>query len=180
MMKKLTKKDHLRTGDVLFTMGQNWISKSIAAITFSKVSHVGIMYDPDSIFETDIKFGKAGKHPVSSYYGKDVRVFRPMAMTNEQIQRIKDLCNKYDKKPYSGLDILTNALFFFLHPKLRRSLVSAIGTKGFMICSEMTARILYGSDELRYPYFKGYEGFQPADLLEIIEREYHNFREIIP
>lgn len=156
-------KDVLYTGDLLFYKGDSIVSKIIQKTTFSSFSHVGLIYDDKYIFETDLSWGKAQLRPLEHYENKQIYVTRLRTLNN--YSKIKGLCRKYDKTPYSILDIATNLLFAPLKDTLREKLVGVIGTKKFAICSELSARILYESTS--YLPFKSYEGFTPQDLFMI-------------
>lgn len=157
-----------QTGDWVFVRGSGWISKVIKAVTFSKVSHVGIIYDESTIFETDIKWGKAKMNPVSKYRLEDIEVYRLPSLTWDQTYKISDLCKKYLNRPYSSLDIATNFIFSPLHPKLRGKLTTAIGNTHFQICSEQVCDIMGQATGL--DYLNCSEGVTPDDLLSIAQK----------
>lgn len=156
-------KEEVYTGDLLFYKGNSLVSKIIQKTTGSNFSHVGLVYDQEHIFETDLSWGKAQLRKLDHYEGKEIYVVRLRQLNN--YSKIKGLCQKYDKTPYSILDISTNLLFSMLKDSLREKLVRLVGTKKFAICSELSARILY--EATKYSPFKHYEGFTPQDLFMI-------------
>jgi hypothetical protein len=167
--------DIVQPADILFLSGDNWISRSIQKVTFSDFSHVGIIYDKDTMFETDIKWGKASLRDIEKYNDNKVIIMRPVGIC--QAEYIQKLCIKYNNTPYSFVDILTN---FFLSPfnnTIRRKVVSWIGTKRFAICSELTARIYFEASKLAY--LGGYEGYTPQDLFEICINHPEHFQVVL-
>ena len=153
----------VQTGDLLFASGDSIISTLIKKFTFGETNHVGLVYDRHNIFETDIKWGKAQLHPIDRYNDKKVLIVRPMFL--EDHRAVQKLCEKYDKTPYSYIDIVTNAIFAPLHDELRKRMVRLIGTKKFAICSELTAKIIHEASG--YQPFSKYEGLTPQDILMI-------------
>lgn len=162
----------LQTGDWLFLKGHGLIEKA----TFSKIRHVGIVFDETSIFETDLKTN-ARINPLRKYLDKPIDIARPKNLTPRQAFDIKLACAKYKGAPYSYLDIGLNTLFIPLHPWLRKKLIVKLGNKKYMICSELVARISY--EVLLIAYLKDFEGFQPVDLHEFSKasRELFDFYE---
>jgi len=159
---------NLQTGDVLFVEGKGIIGKGIALVTRSKVSHVGIIYNKDLIFETHAG-QNARLNPIAKRYaGKNVLVYRPPLSDSDKEKVIKR-CHKYNGSKYSMFDIGTNFLFAWMPSKLRRKIVAKLGRKSWMICSEITARILYDVNPTKFDYLKLYEGLQPGGVLKFAE-----------
>lgn len=156
------------SGDWVFVKGSGWISKVIKTVTFSKVSHVGIMYNSETIFETDIKWGKAQLNDVSKYKPEDIEVYRIKDMGWEQRYKIMELCERYKGRPYSAMDIFTNFIFSPLHPKIRGKLTSIIGNDYFQICSEQVCDITYKATKL--DFLDCSEGVTPDDLYSIAQK----------
>lgn len=155
----------LKTGDLVFVQGDSWVSKAIRKITSGTTNHVGLVYDSETIFETDLSWGKAQLHPLARYEHSRIYVVRlkSLSLYSKQMSEIKTLCQKYDATPYSFLDIMTNFIFSPFNDKIRENVVSKLGTRKFAICSELSARILF--EATKYQPFKKYEGLTPQDLL---------------
>jgi len=156
------------TGDWVFVKGSGWISKVIKAVTFSKVSHVGIMFNDSMIFETDIKWGKAQMNHIRKYKPEEIEVYRIPHLSWEAKYKLMDLCKLYEGRPYSKLDILTNFIFSPLHPKLRGKLTTLIGNKRFQICSEQVCDLTWLATKL--DYLDCSEGVTPDDLYSIAQK----------
>ncbi len=157
---------NLKTGDVVFVSGHGAISHGIRFITRSKASHVGIVYNKQLIFETHLH-QNARLNPIkTTYAGKIVEVYRPPLIEVEREKVIK-FCHKYNGSKYSLFDIGTNLLFFWLPSRWRRKTVSTLGRKGWMICSEITARILFDVNPEKFKYLGMYEGLQPGGILKL-------------
>lgn len=151
----------VQPADLIFVHGTNWISKIIQKVTDSDINHVGIIYNDRQVFETDLKWGKASFRDLNKYNNVQVIVLRPTYICTQSY--IQQLCEKYNKTPYSFLDILTNFLLSPFDEHFRKKVVALIGTKKYAICSELTTRIFYEASRLEY--LKGYEGYTPQDLL---------------
>jgi len=157
------------TGDTLFLLGDGLIEKW----TFSKYRHVGIVCEKDGemmVFETDLWLGKAAFHPLSKYKNKRVVLYETFGLDPD---KVKALCRKYEKAPYSLLDITTNFLTGFLHPAIRRPIVGAVGNKKYMICSELSQRILYEATGLEC--LKDWESAEPVDLATTMQLNHKHF-----
>lgn len=155
----------VKTGDLLFVKGDGFISKIIRKVTSGETNHVGVVYDKDTIFETDLSWGKAEMHPISKYDDKKVYIVRLNQFTvhGNDAEEVKRLCEKYNNTPYSVVDIITNLLLSPFNEKIRTKVVSLVGTKKYAICSELSARIIY--EAANYGPFFDYEGLEPQDLL---------------
>lgn len=156
-------KGFVKPGDLLFDSGNGLMSRLIKKFTFGVTNHVGIIYDESTIFETDGKYKKAQFHPLDKYTDRSVLIIRLKEL--EDYSKIKELCTQYNGTPYSYWDIVTNALFSPLKDEVREWLVEKVGTKKFMICSELSSRILYEATNLTE--LSEYEGLTPQDLLKI-------------
>ena len=167
-------KDIVKTGDLLFVNGNGLISRLIKKITVGEVNHLGVVYDKETIFETDLSWGKAEFHNLEKYDNKKIILVRMRKL--EDRASIRKLCEKYNGTPYSIVDIATNLLFAPLKDQLREKLVEIFGTKKFMICSEMSAKILYEASG--YKPFSKYEGLNPQDLLTLIRLDYRQWETI--
>lgn len=150
----------LRTGDILFVSGTALVSKLIQKATKGVVNHVGLLYDRDTIFETDGGWGKAEFKPISRYNGKCIELYRYNNLSVNQEEEIKMLCNAYEGTPYSYWDIAVKGALCWLPSKQREKIASFLGTKSFMICNELTMRIMWESTHL--PVFQYYEGSNPS------------------
>jgi len=158
-----------KTGDVIFLLGNGIIE----ACTFSNVRHVALVYDQYTVFETDIWKRRAGFTSLMNYHDKTAELWRANSVDE---QKIKSLCEKYDKSPYSMWDILTNLVTAPLHPVLRRKITSFFGNDYFMICSEITGRILYEATKI--PFLMDYKSLQPIDLYRIFLHHPDIFKKI--
>lgn len=158
-------------GDTLFLFGDGWIER----VTFSRIRHVGIVFDEDFIFETDIWKRRAGFNTLDTYDNRHVEVWGTKDIDHNKVQ---DLCEKYNKSPYSWLDIANNFWTAPLHPEIRKKIVAALGNKYFMICSEISARIIY--EATGYEHLKDYEALEPCDLLKLyLEHPEYHFRKTL-
>lgn len=163
--------DVARTGDTLFLLGNGCIEK----VTFSNVRHVAIVYDPETVFETDIWIGKAKFNPISKYADKSIEIWQTYGIDES---RVKTLCEKYKGAKYSKWDIFTNFITAGLHPAIRQKIVSTLGSKSRQICSELSARIIYEAEGLQH--LSNYESLQPVDLRQIYAlHPEHHFKKYI-
>lgn len=160
---------------LVFFNGTGFISKSIKTLTDSNVSHVGIKLDSDWIFETHIGRNASFVH-MAKYDNQEKIEFEVLAKDADFFEKVEDLCDKYQFSRYSAWDIATQAATSWLAPKLRKSLVSFFGGKKFMICSELSARILFEADKSQFAYLSEFEGFTPADLLLICQLNGNDFK----
>lgn len=156
--------DYAKPGDWLlfYPKKTNILGKIITRLTFGKVSHAAIYFGDGKIFETDGDLFKAGYADAEQYDGRHIAIIRVKGLRGKPMM---EACEKYKDSPYSYWDIATNGLFFWLAAPLRKNVVQFLGTKKFMICSELVARITYeitGRKELH-----DYEGLTPEDLLGI-------------
>lgn len=157
----------VRTGDLIFVSGDTIVSKIIKKLTYGIVNHVGIVYNNEKVFETDLSWGKAQLRDLARYNEGNVIIVRYNKAMDFDL--IKQLCEKYDATPYSWLDIASNAILSPLREELRAKWIAKIGTKKFAICSELSAKILYeatGNAALSL-----YEGLTPQSLLEITQKQ---------
>ena len=161
MLKKnsINWRDKIETGDILCSLGHGLIEMW----TFSNVRHIGLIYDKKTVFETDLKYGTAGFYSLDKYDDEEIEVYRPIHIDKK---KFIELCNKYDKTPYSFWDIFNNIWTTFLHPKIRRKIVGFLGTKWAMVCSEISGLIIYKST--KYNVLKNYEGLIPSDFQNIM------------
>lgn len=156
----------LKPGDIVFISGNSLVSKLVKQLTFGKVSHVGIMYDASTIFETDGRWGKAEFHPIDKYNGNKVEIYRYIDLTNNQMKLVQAMCKEYEGTPYSYWDIVVKGSLFWLHPGLRNKISAFLGNKRFMICNELVMTILYRVTGFKL--FKYSEGSNPSDLRQDI------------
>lgn len=155
----------LYVGDLIFPAPSGFVGKGIAAVTRSNFSHVGMVYDKNWVFEAHI--GKNTRlNPLKEHNGKKFRVLRPNLTTKEK-HHLKKLMEEFNGTPYSTWDIFTNFTFSWLRPKARRGLVSKLGSKGMMICSELIGRMLFTVDSKKFAYFNQYGGLQPGDVFDL-------------
>jgi len=159
----------LLTGDILFVCNNSAVSKLIKLVTFGEVSHVGILYNEDTIFETDGKYGKAEFHPLIRYKGKNIEIYRYNTLNPSQIAYLQALCKEYEGRPYSFLDVALKGLLFWLHPNIRRKITSKLGNKYFLICNELVMLIM--SKVTKHPVFRYVEGSNPAELRQYVRRD---------
>ncbi len=166
------------TGDILFKKGDSFISKIIKNLTFGKVTHVGLIYDEDTVFETDGAWMKAEKHDIfKQYKGKDIEVYRMVGMSDLQKQYIRALCEEYKGTPYSFWDVAVKGILFWMHPKMRGKVAALLGNEQFMICNELVMMIMYKATGL--DVFKEYESSNPAELYQEIKHFPSLFRRVI-
>lgn len=153
----------LRTGDTIFVHGNGLIEK----FTLSNVRHVAIVYSHDSVFETDWKYGRASIRKMPAYNPGSISVHRFHKANDLRYKmEIIKLCHKYDGTPYSFWDIFNNMWTFPLHPRIREKVVSALGTKWAMICSEISGKVQF--EATGEQFLKDYEGLQPVDLKNLM------------
>jgi len=162
--------EKVRCGDVLFSYGKGIVSSGIKLITRSSVTHVGIIMNKDWIFETH--WGQNARlNPLEKYERQNYLIMRPPVDNTDRL-KVQDRIKKYNGSRYSTLDIINNFLFCWLPTDFRRDAVSFLGTKGLMICSEITARILWESNKEKFAYLDGFEGLRP-DGLKALANDYN-------
>jgi hypothetical protein len=150
---------------MLFICSPVWYAKIIRKITAGSVNHVAIVVDKEQIFETSTKTFKAGYQPLPSVTKKGMILVRPTFLTQDHKAQLKVLCEKYKGIPYSLWDVALNLGFGWLKDELKTKVISVLGTKRFMKCDELVARLLYEvslKKELRW-----FEGYDPSYLLKI-------------
>lgn len=153
---KLTK-----PGDILLLFPNSQIGRLIVKATFGKVNHAAIVVNETTLFETDGDMGKAKFMPISKYDNRHLLIMRCSYLNNKEADLLK-LCQRYNGTPYSYWDIITNGLFCWLRPQLREKVIAFLGTKRFMVCSELVARIVY---QLTWrKEWADYEGMVPEDI----------------
>ena len=152
----------LYIGDLVFPEPSGFVGKGIAAVTRSKFSHVGMVYNQEWIFEAHVWINTR-LNPMSEYKGKTFRVLRP-GLSKIEKHHVKKLMEEFNGNHYSVWDIATNFTFSWLKPITRRKLVNKLGSKKMMICSELVGRILYNVDSDKYKPFEVYSGLQPNDV----------------
>ena len=158
--------DIVEPGDLIFPSGDATISKLIKKATFSPVNHVAIVYDKTKTFETDGAWGKAMFRDLSNYEGKKIAIGRLLGVSKEQKEEIQDLCKLYENSPYSYWDVILNGMIFWLDENLRNSLANKLGTKKYMKCDELGARIIF--EGTGYSPFEKYSSFTPGELYRIV------------
>ena len=158
--------DIVEPGDLIFPSGDATISKLIKKATFSPVNHVALVYDKEKTFETDGAWGKAMFRNLSTYEGKKLAVARLLGVSSEQKEEIQRLCKKYENSPYSYWDVILNGMIFWLDEHFRNSIVDSLGTKKYMKCDELSARIIF--EGTGYSAFKDFSSFTPGELYSIV------------
>lgn len=112
--------DFLRPGTILAFAGKGAVSKLIQARTFSRISHIGVMYDYETIVESTQLRGFTGvvKHKVTDLKDYKGRVYacnidQEVAKIFGRDRHLKDFLDrqvgkKYDVKQaaQSGMDLL--------------------------------------------------------------------------
>jgi len=154
--------DAIAPGDWLlfYPKPNQWLGRVIKTLTFSKVSHAALCVGPEELFQID--GAKTEYVPSSKYDNRHIAIIRVRGLQGKDL---KPECDKYRDAFYSYWDIATNAIFFWLAAPIRRKAVGYLGTKRFMVCSELVSRITFcltGREELR-----DYGGLTPEDLREI-------------
>lgn len=153
-----------KTGDWILPLGTTWMAKIIKKLTFGKVNHAAMVVDPDTVFETDGAWFKAKFNSLSKRFDdKEYYLVRPLFLRDNSL--IQPLCKKYDGSLYSYWDIGVQAVFSWLHPKIRERIAGFLGNGKFMICSELTARITF--EATGYKQLADWQGLTPEDLLEM-------------
>lgn len=157
--------DIIECGDLLLTYPKHGgIGKMITKLTFGKVNHAMLAVTGSDIFETDGAFFKAKFTPSAEYDHHHVLIIRLKSMAGKEA-KVEELCAKYLNSPYSYWDICTNGLFFWLAAPIRKKVVQSLGTKKFMLCSELASRIIYEATGRKE--WEDYEGNTPEDMREI-------------
>jgi len=154
-----------QTGDWILPCGKGGISDIIKKVTFGKVNHAAIVFDRNTTFETDGAWWRAKFMDVKRFEGREVYIVRPLFYTPESLDKVQELCKKYEGTPYSYVDIGTNLLFFWLKDQIRAKIVRLMSNKKFMICSELVARITY--EATKEKKLRDFEGMTPQMLLEL-------------
>ena len=157
-------RNSVRTGDWILPLDtKTFIGKWIKRLTFGKTNHIAIVYDIQSVFETDISYLKAKFHPLEGYANRHILLIRPRFLADFRL--LQTLCKKYEGSPYSCWDIVTNAILTPFAPQIKTKLVELFGSKRFMICSELVSRIVY--ETTSYKLLADYEGMTPEGLREL-------------
>jgi hypothetical protein len=166
-------RDHINSGDwiLVFPKKGQWLGQAINTLTFGKVSHAVLVVDKDTLFETDGDIGKAIFTKPEKYEARHLAIVSPVHMKDRYDQILAE-CKKLEGSPYSYWDIFTNASFFWLAAPIRKKVVSFFGSKRFMVCSELVARITYEATESSVFYdsraeLMNYEGLTPEDLRDM-------------
>jgi hypothetical protein len=159
-------RDVVQSGDwiLVYPKPEQLLGKLIKKFTFGQVSHAALVVDKDTLFETDGDMFTAKFTSLDKYAGRHVIVIAPKSLKDRE-HDIKVRCEAYKGAPYSYWDIWTNLMFFWLAAPLRRKLIGLLGTKKFMLCSELVARITY--DVGHHESLRTYEGVSPEDLRDI-------------
>jgi len=163
------------TGDIIFVFGTGFVSKLIGLFTFGKVSHVAIVAN-NQIYETDGAWMKSKFSPITKYDESKIRVFRVRWLSAFHKAAIDIITEKRLGTPYSYLDVATQALTFFLHPKIKGKLAEKIGNKKFSKCDEETWAVLYEATSDKF--FKDCESSNPQERLEEIA-DHKDFMEVL-
>lgn len=174
-------RDIIQSGDwiLVYPKPGQLLGKIIKKFTFGQVSHVALVVNKDTLFETDGDMFTAKFTSIEKYSGRHVIIVAPKSLKGKE-QELTIRCEAYRGAPYSYWDIVTNMAFFWLAAPLRRKLIALLGTKKFMLCSELVARITY--DIGRHESLRTYEGISPEDLRDIAlenpeEYDYLDFKE---
>lgn len=156
-------RDTIQTGDwiLVYPKEGQLLGKIIRKFTFGQVSHAALVIDKDTLFETDGDMFKAQYTSSEKYEGRHVIVIAPKSLKDKK-HDIMVRCEAYKGAPYSYWDIGTNLAFFWLAAPLRKKMIQFLGTKKFMLCSELVARITY--DVGKHESVRTYEGVCPEDL----------------
>ena len=158
----------LNTGDLLFHSGTSWISRLIRWVTGGRMSHVGLIYSPDKVFETNFTWVTAKVRPLSGYKGKKITCLRLKTIVRPTRDKIVKLCDKYNGFPYSYWDCAANFIGAPLPEKMRKKFVAAVGNKRFAKCDEISMRILW--EATGYAPFKQYESHTPNSLYKMCKK----------
>jgi hypothetical protein len=159
-------RDVIEPGDLIlvYPKKDQWLGTMIRKFTFGEVSHAALVIDKDTLFETDGNMFTAKFTSPDKYEGRHLLIVSSAALQGKE-EQLRTVATQYLGAPYSYWDIGTNMAFFWLAAPLRRKIIAILGTKSFMLCSELAARIMYEvghREELRT-----YEGVSPEDLREI-------------
>lgn len=163
---------NIKTGDViLFNYKSSFFSKQIAKYNFreygqSKCTHAGIVSRTlgDQIWIFEIVTYKTADHRLYSekWLNQKVKEGSIIIKRPSRLVGVFNICDKYIGKSYSILDILSIYLYGWTGIKL------SLTKKKRVICSELTARILYESSKKKInfePEFKKpYDLITPMDL----------------
>ena len=155
---------NIKTGDLLYVSGRGPIAWLIKKLTKGQMSHVGIIYDERLVFETEGRWLKAQLFPVTKYLKSRIFVRRLKSMSDGQRLTVKNLCEKYNNKPYSYLDILLNAVAAPMPDKWRKAFVSKLGNKAFARCGELSRRIVY--EATTYEPYQDFEASNPSETFK--------------
>jgi len=159
---------NLQTGDIVFVIGRGWVANTIRFFMGGIVNHVGIMYDEDTIFETDGKWRKAKFDTVNRYDWQNILVYRFNHITDEQQDEVMDLCESLEGRPYSYWECTVNAVFSVFNSRIRGKVASMLGNSRFMKCDEMVKYIVYRAFD--FIHFKNHEAGDPNSMLETVQR----------
>lgn len=157
-------RDMVEPGDwvIYYPHKNDLLDKLITGVSFGPVNHAALVYDKDTIFETDGDMYKAGFTPMADAEGRHVLIFRPTCMEHK-LDEFQDVCKRYVGAPYDYLCLLIQAPLCFLRPEIREKWVKFLTFKRFMVCSELVARVTYEVCP-QCTELADWEGMNPEDL----------------
>ena len=163
-MKRVNDFSSVTTGDLVYVNGRGPISWVVKKLTRGDISHVAIVFTWQWLLEASATSGKVKFTQISKYKKANVFVRRLKSLTQSQSDQIIRLCNKYNRQPYSYLDVLLNALAFPMPKKMRRKFVSGLGNKKFTRCGELVRRVIW--EATGYPPYKDFEASNPSEMFK--------------
>ena len=174
----------LRKGDVVLVEGDRRISRAIKYLTTSNWSHAALFVDDEFeatqpaasrrggddarvLVEADVEEG-VRVVPLSTYAGLNVRICRPVGLTEEDQTRVVRSCLGRLGDPYDVGNIVDLARYLFPYPpvpqRVRRYMLSiGAGDPTRAICSTLIARAF--ERDVRFPVLPMTENKLVVDVL---------------
>lgn len=147
----------IRPGDVVLVSGQSYLSEIIKIITKSNWSHSFLYLGNGRILEADsILYEKEGprrvkkprvmENPVEKYFPYNMRIKRPVQLTEEHLNQILEKARSYIGKDYDKKNIVNFIWKAFGFKKIDSN--KNIGSKDKYICSALIAKLF---QDVNYP-----------------------------
>ena len=137
-----TLKDIAQTGDIVFLIAGHSFWSSIIRFFTGDETHVFLVYDSTTIYETEYNLKKSAFSSIDRYNHRRMRVFRIKNLTEAQRQRIQDVCRLQLGTPYSYLAFVVQALFNGLPRKQKDFINDLFDNKKNAKCDQSVVNVL--------------------------------------
>ncbi len=147
----------IQPGDVVLVEGNTYMSEIIKILTRSTWSHCFLYIGDKEIIESDtasyengklvkLKQPKVMKNPVEKYFSYNIRIKRPVQITQEDLDAVIKSAKDHVGREYDRKNILN---FIYKYMGLKKFDLSAnIGESDKYICSGLVAKVF---QEVNYP-----------------------------